>query len=197
MSAAGSAEAVCTPQNVSYLAYHVFSFPIPPPARRSAACAVLSRTLAAREGDSRAALVEAMVSFHHAYQALMRDIPRRLLPEPAQAAYDAMSLTHQPATSYELANRARLPPCQGMAASFMPTQAPVQPVPSTSAAPQVAFVAPQPRSCELIDISTPSPPSSPPSPPCSPPSPRPPAGPPHETIYSTPPATLPAAALDI
>eukprot|EP00965_Chrysotila_dentata_P044126 1466672-Pleurochrysis_carterae.AAC.1 len=101
MSAAGSVEAVCTPQNVSYLTSHVSPFPIPPPARRSAACAVLSRTLAAREGDSRAALVvEAMVSFHHAYQALMRDIPRRLLPEPVQAAYDTMSLTQQPATSY-------------------------------------------------------------------------------------------------
>eukprot|EP00965_Chrysotila_dentata_P124301 4109231-Pleurochrysis_carterae.AAC.1 len=66
----------------------------------------------------------------------MRDIPRRLLPEPAQAAYDTMSLAQQPATSYELANLARLPPCRGMAASFMPTQAPAPTVPSTSAAPQ-------------------------------------------------------------
>eukprot|EP00965_Chrysotila_dentata_P158215 5226920-Pleurochrysis_carterae.AAC.1 len=84
-----------------------------------------------------------------------------------------------------------------MAASFMPTQAPAQPVPSASAAPQAEFVAPQPRSCELIDLSTPSPPSSPPSPPCSPPSLRPPAGPLHDPIYSAPPATLPAGALDV
>eukprot|EP00965_Chrysotila_dentata_P060518 2005779-Pleurochrysis_carterae.AAC.1 len=68
-SAADAVETGCTKHNVDYFTYQLSSFPIPPSARADAARAVLSRTLAAREGDARAALVEAMVSFHHAYQA--------------------------------------------------------------------------------------------------------------------------------
>eukprot|EP00965_Chrysotila_dentata_P151800 5016315-Pleurochrysis_carterae.AAC.1 len=64
-----------------------------------------------------------MVSCHHAYQALNRGIARRLLPEPAQAAYDFMSVAEQPLTTYELQHRFRLPPCHGMATSLMPIPA--------------------------------------------------------------------------
>eukprot|EP00965_Chrysotila_dentata_P097337 3216969-Pleurochrysis_carterae.AAC.1 len=71
-SAVSAVESVCTAHNVGYLEYHLCAFPIPAASRRAAANAVLSRTRAAQEQDARAALVEAMVSFHHAYQALNR-----------------------------------------------------------------------------------------------------------------------------
>eukprot|EP00965_Chrysotila_dentata_P056762 1883576-Pleurochrysis_carterae.AAC.1 len=76
-STADVVESVCSPNNVSYLAYHICAFPVPAASRRAAAHAVLLSTRAAGMHDAKAALVEAMVSFHHGYQALQRGIARQ------------------------------------------------------------------------------------------------------------------------
>eukprot|EP00965_Chrysotila_dentata_P056761 1883575-Pleurochrysis_carterae.AAC.1 len=55
----------------------ICAFPIPAASRRAAAHAVLLSTRAASMHDAKAALVEAMVSFHHGYQALQRGIARQ------------------------------------------------------------------------------------------------------------------------